>query len=65
MFASLCLLGSAGAGSLALGAPLYIAPLPLCAAAALVQYYYSYMLRDYMIFFVMQALASGWYVGLL
>eukprot|EP00958_Prasinococcus_capsulatus_P021910 scaffold3036_cov414-Prasinococcus_capsulatus_cf.AAC.19 len=60
MFASLCLLGSAGAGSLAIGAPLYIAPLPLCAAAALVQYYYSYMLRDYLIFFVMQALASGW-----
>ena len=57
---SFCLLGGAGAAALASGAPLWVTPFPLCAAAMLVQYYYTRLARDYAAFLALLGAFLAW-----
>ena len=58
--ASVCLLGGTGALTLALGAPMWLTPFPLCAAAMLVQYYFTRLVRDYLIFWALTGCVLAW-----
>lgn len=51
-----------GAGTLVLGAPLWIVPFPLVAAAGIVQFYYSSALRDYLVFAGAHLVAVVWFI---